>query len=80
MLTVYACNSEVENYMYGICTLCSGAKTVEVLLQKELDVTVENFVSEIAELTHHYYTAKQQESKENLQSDQCIILADFSGN
>jgi hypothetical protein len=44
----------------------------------------ENVVSEIPEVTH-YYTAKQQdrclkERKENLHSDQCIILADFSEN
>jgi hypothetical protein len=49
------------------------------------DKLIENLVSKILELTRHHFTAKQQtrylkESKENLQSDQCIILADFSEN
>jgi hypothetical protein len=49
---------------------------------QESDKLIENLVSKIPELSHHYYTAKQQarylkESKENLQSDQCITLSDF---
>jgi hypothetical protein len=50
---------------------------------QQSDKFIENLVSKMLELTRHHYTAKQQarylkESKENLQSDQCIILADFS--
>jgi hypothetical protein len=52
---------------------------------QQSDELAENLVSKILELTCHHYTAKQQarylkESKENLQSGQCIILADFSDN
>jgi hypothetical protein len=52
---------------------------------QQSDELIENLVSKILELTCHHYTAKQQAaylegSKENLQSDQCIILADFSEN
>jgi hypothetical protein len=58
--------------------------TLMTVTQKS-DEFIENFVSKMPELTHHHYTAKQQarylkETKENLQSDQCIILADFSEN
>jgi hypothetical protein len=49
-----------------------------------MTVTQQNLVSKIPELNHHH-TAKQQarylkESEENVHSDQCIILADFSEN
>jgi hypothetical protein len=52
---------------------------------QQSDKFIENLVSEITKLTPHHYTAKQQarylnESKENLQSHQCIILLDFSEN
>jgi hypothetical protein len=52
---------------------------------QQSDEFIENLSSEMPELTRHHYSAKQQarylkESKENLQSDQCIILADFSEN
>jgi hypothetical protein len=52
---------------------------------QQSDELIENLVCKIPELTHHHCTAKQQakymkESKENLQSDQCIIVADFSEN
>jgi hypothetical protein len=52
---------------------------------QQSDELIENLVSKIPELTHHNYTARQrarysEESKENLQSDQCIILKDFSQN
>jgi hypothetical protein len=56
-----------------------------MIVTQQADKFIENLVSKIPELTHHNYTAKQQarylkESKENLQSDQCIILADFPEN
>jgi hypothetical protein len=38
---VCVCNTENENCMYGVCTSCPGAETLEVLLQNELDMTVE---------------------------------------
>jgi PII-like signaling protein len=46
-------------------------------------IFIENLVSKIPELIH--YIAKQQtrylkQSKENLQSDKCIILADCTEN
>jgi hypothetical protein len=46
---------------------------------------IENLVSKMPEITSYHYTARQQarylkESKENLLSEQCIILADFSEN
>jgi nitrate/TMAO reductase-like tetraheme cytochrome c subunit len=58
--------------------------TLTTLIQQS-NKLLENLVSKIPELTCHHYTAKQQarylkESEENLQSDQCVILADFSGN
>jgi hypothetical protein len=33
----YACNTENENCMYGLCTSCPGAETLKVLFQNELD-------------------------------------------
>jgi hypothetical protein len=52
---------------------------------QQADELIEYLVSMIPEPTCHHYTAKQQaryfkESKENLQPDQYIILADFSEN
>jgi hypothetical protein len=46
---------------------------------QQSDKLIENLVSAMPELTRHHYTARYlKESKENLPSDQCIILADFS--
>jgi hypothetical protein len=47
-------------------------------LTQQIDQFTENLVSEIPVLSCHHYTAKQQagyskQSKENLQSAQCII-------
>jgi hypothetical protein len=52
---------------------------------QQSDKLIENLVSKMPDLTRHHYTAKQQarylkESYKNLQSHQCIILADFSEN
>jgi hypothetical protein len=52
---------------------------------QQSDELIENLVCMISEPTHHHFTAKQEarylkQSKENLQSEQCIILADFSKN
>jgi hypothetical protein len=48
-------------------------------MTQQSDELIESLVSKIPELTLHHYTARYlKESKENLQSDQCIILVYFS--
>jgi hypothetical protein len=60
-------------------------REIIMTVKQQSDELIKNLLSEITELTRHHYIAEQQarylkESKENLQSDQCIDLADFSDN
>jgi hypothetical protein len=60
-------------------------RVILITVIQQCDEFIENLVSKILELTYHHFSPKQQarylkESKENLPSDQCIILADFSDN
>jgi hypothetical protein len=60
-------------------------KATVTTVTQQSDEVIEKLLCKIPEPTHNHYTAKQQarylkESIENLQSDQCIILADFSEN
>lgn len=55
------------------------------LLTQQSGSFIKNLVSKVPEQAWHHYTVKKearyfQESKENLKSDQCIILADVSLN